>query len=82
MLFTLREQAQGNAVMATSNRLQYMSNADKLAIVRDLLDRGIMSLNDAREIFNLPPVDGGDERIIRGEYYNATEKVNGGNTNE
>ena len=82
MLFTLREQAQGNAVMATSNRLQYMSNADKLAIVRDLLDRGIMSLNDAREIFNLPPVEGGDERIIRGEYYNATEKVNGGNTNE
>lgn len=75
MLFTLREQSQGNLVMATSNRLQYMSNADKLAVSADLLDRGIMSINDVREIWNLPPVDGGDTRIIRGEYYDASEKL-------
>lgn len=80
MLFTFREQSQGNMVMATANRIQYMSNADKLNVSRDLLDRGILTLNDVREIWNLPPVDGGDERIIRGEYYNATEKV--GETNE
>lgn len=80
MLFTFREQSQGNMVMATANRIQYMANADKLNVSRDLLDRGILTLNDVREIWNLPPVDGGDERIIRGEYYNATEKV--GETNE
>ncbi len=76
MLFTLREQASGNRVMATSNRLQYMSNADKLNVTRDLLDRGIITQNQAMEIWNLPPVEGGDVRIIRGEYYNADEKVN------
>ena len=74
-LFTLREQAQGNFVMATSNRLQYMSNADKLNVSAQLLDRGMLSLNEAREIWNLPPIEGGDVRIIRGEYYNADQKV-------
>ena len=78
MLFTLREQSSGNYVMATANRLQYMSNRDKLDVSSQLLDRGIISINDAREIWNLPPVDGGDARIIRGEYYNADEKVDGG----
>ena len=79
MLFTLREQSQGNLVMATANRIQYMSNADKLNVSRDLLDRGILSLNDVREIWNLPPVDGGDTRIIRGEYYSTNERLEANN---
>jgi hypothetical protein len=77
MLFTLREQSV-NHVIVTSNRLQYMSNKDKLDVSNGLLDRGIMSINDVREIWNLPPVEGGDVRIIRGEYYNADEKVSDG----
>ena len=75
MLFTLREQSNGNMVTATANRLQYLSNQDKLNVSSQMLDRGIMSINDVRDIWNLPPVDGGDARIIRGEYYNADEKV-------
>lgn len=75
MLFTLREQSQGNRVTATSNRLQYLSNAEKLNVSSQLLDRGIMSINDVRDIWNLPPVEGGDVRIIRGEYWNADDKV-------
>lgn len=76
MLFTLREQSQGNRVMLTANRLQYMTNRDKLNVSSQMLDRGVMSINDIREIWNLPPVEGGDARIIRGEYWNAEEKVN------
>lgn len=82
MLFTLREQTEGNKVMATANRLQYMSNNEKLNVSAQLLDRGILSINDVREIWNLTPVEGGDERIIRGEYYNANDKVNGEETDE
>lgn len=82
MLFTLREQSEGNAVMATANRLQYMSNKDKLDVSAQLLDRGIMSINDVRDIWNLPPVVGGEARIIRGEYYTTDEKLNGGSNNE
>ena len=76
MLFTLREQSQGNRVMLTANRLQYMTNRDKLNVSSQMLDRGVMNINDIREIWNLPPVEGGDVRIIRGEYWNAEEKVN------
>lgn len=75
MFFTFREQTEGNRVMATANRLQYMTNADKLNVSSAMLDRGIMSINDVREIWQLPPVEGGDVRIVRGEYYNADEKV-------
>ena len=75
MLFTLRERQLGSGVMATANRLQYMSNRDKLDVSAEMLDRGIMSINDVRQIWNMPPVEGGDVRIIRGEYYNADEKV-------
>lgn len=76
MTYTLRERSEGNEIMLTSNRLQYLSNADKLNVSAQMLDRGIMSLNDVREIWNLPPVEGGDVRIIRGEYYNADDKIN------
>lgn len=75
MLFTFREQGSGNEVMLTANRLQYMTNKDKLDVSSQLLDRGIMSINDVREIWNLEPVEGGDVRIIRGEYYDADTKL-------
>ena len=61
--------------MLTANRLQYMSNNDKLNVSSQLLDRGIFSINDVREIWNLPPVENGDQRVIRGEYYSADEKL-------
>lgn len=77
MLFTDRENAHGSAVFFTSNRIQYMNNSDKLAVSRDLADRGVLSINEVREIWQLPPVVGGDIHILRGEYYNPQtgEKV-------
>lgn len=82
MLFTTREQSEGNMVMATSNRLQYLSNKEKLNVSAQMLDRGIISINDARQIWNLPPVEGGDARVIRGEYYTTDEKLGDENGNE
>ena len=80
MLFTLREQAQGNLVMLTANRLQYMTNKEKLEVSAQLADRGVLNRDEVREIWNLPPLpDGeGQEYIIRGEYWNATDKINNG----
>lgn len=77
-VFSERERASGSYIIATSNRLQYMSNQDKLNVSSQLLDRGVFSLNEVREIWNLGPVEGGDQRIIRGEYYAAEEKVSEG----
>jgi len=74
-IFTDNEQSRGSLLMATSNRLQYMTTQEKLNVSADLADRGILSFNEIREIWNLPPIEGGDVRVIRGEYYNANDKV-------
>lgn len=75
MLFTLRERSQGNLVMATANRLQYMSNADKLNVSASMADRGLMTRNEIREIWNLPPLPDpyGSQLPARGEYYNVND---------
>jgi len=77
MLFTLREQT-SNRVMLTANRLQYMTNKDKLEVSSQLADRGVLNRDEIREIWNLPPLPNGEGQayIIRGEYWNATDKIN------
>lgn len=76
MLFTFREQSAGCKVMATANRLQYMSNLDKLRVAAQMADRGLMTRNELREIFNLPPLDDdiGNTLPARGEYYNVGDE--------
>ena len=76
MLFTLREQSAGNIVMATANRLQYMSNSDKLRVSAQMADRGLMTRNEIREIWNLTPLPEpyGSQLPVRGEYYNINEE--------
>ena len=71
MLFTERERASGSFLMATANRLQYMSNADKLNVSAQMADRGIMNRDEIRAIWNLPPLPNGQGQAytIRGEYY-------------
>lgn len=75
LLFTLREQSGGNFVMATANRLQYMSNTDKLRVAQAMADRGLMTRNEIREIFSLAPLPDeiGNQLPVRGEYYNVGE---------
>jgi len=75
MLFTDRERsAYGNQVFFSSNRLQYMSNSDKLNAVTQLGDRGLATRNELREVLNLPPLPEpfGSQIPARGEYYDVT----------
>ena len=68
MTFTEKEVAHGNQIMWTANRLQYASNKTKLEMSTQLLDRGVLTINQVNEIWNLPPVKDGDKRYIRREY--------------
>lgn len=70
MLFSRREQAM-NEITLTTSRLDYTSMKVKNSIIMNQVDRGILSLNEAREMLQLPPVEGGDKRVIRGEYVNV-----------
>ena len=78
MLFSQRERELGSRVVATSNRLQYMSNKDKLEVSAQMADRGLMTRNEIRDIWNLPPLPEGigDSLPVRGEYYNLNEEEN------
>jgi HK97 family phage portal protein len=71
-VFTDREQGWGNEIMFESNRLQYASNQTKVLLVQTLMDRGLMSMNEAREIFNLAPIEDGDKRIISLNFVDAS----------
>lgn len=74
-LFSDRERAQGSLMMATSNRLQYMTTQEKLNVSSQMSDRGILNRDEVREIWNLPPLpDGqGQAYTIRGEYMMINE---------
>ena len=71
MLFTLREQSQGNQVTATANRIQYMTNKDKLEVTNGWADRGMATIDEMREVWGKPPLPDGKGKAIpiRGEYY-------------
>lgn len=71
MLYTPIEQTNGNLFMLTANRLQFMTNADKLSFTTQTADRGIVFIDELREVWNLPPLPNGlGQRIPRrGEYY-------------
>lgn len=83
-IFSERERANGSYLMANANRLQFMSISAKTSLAQLMLDRGVMSINEARALFNYGPVDGGEMRTIRGEYKDAgdVEELNGGTNND
>lgn len=62
--FTDRELGFGAYITYESNRIQYASISTKLNMVQ-LVDRGALTPNEWRKIFNLAPIDGGDEPIRR-----------------
>ena len=74
MFFSWRELALGNKVLVTANRLQYMSIAHKITLAQQMGDRGMITINEARELLNYPPLEDGDKAPIRGEYYFASDK--------
>ena len=78
MLFTFRERSEGSEIIATSNRIQYMSNGDKMKVTETFADRGLATVNEIREIWNLPPLppEIGEKIPARGEYYDIREGKN------
>ena len=63
-VFTERELGFGAFIEFTADRLQFASSRTKLSLVA-MVDRGAMTPNEWRAVFNLPPVDGGDVPIRR-----------------
>ena len=75
MIYTDLERSYDNHVYVASNRLQYMTVSEKVNMAQQLSDRGILTINEIRELFNYDPIPNGDVAVIRGEYYTVNEKV-------
>ena len=62
-LFNEREQAFGNMIIFESGRLQFSSNKTKVDLIAQLMPYGLLTINQALEILNLPGVKDGDKRL-------------------
>lgn len=95
ILFTEEELFKGEEIVLSANKLQYMSNKDKKTFSESMMDRGMLLIDEVRDIWNLPPLPNGLGQMytLRGEYYlidlngNIIKKANdtvkdGNNTDE
>ena len=62
-ILSVREQAFGNQIIFESGRLQFSSNATKINLISQLIPYGLLTINQALEILNLPQVKDGDKRL-------------------
>lgn len=81
MLFSLRERSNGNYVEVSSNRLSNMSLANKVAFATSMIDRGMLTIDEVRDMFGYEPMPDGKGNLtpIRGEYHyleNAETEAN------
>ena len=61
--FTQRAQAFGNSIIFESGRLQFISNSHKITLLKEIMPMGLLTVNQALEVLNLPSVPDGDRRI-------------------
>lgn len=73
-IFTEREKAHGNEILFLTDRLQYASLQSKTAMAKQLLPAGIITLNEARELFGYAGVEGGDKRQVSLNFVDADKQ--------
>lgn len=75
-VYTDKERSFGNHCYVNPSRLQYMTVSEKVNMAQQLGDRGALTIDEIRELFNYPPLPNGegDVAIIRGEYYAVSDK--------
>lgn len=62
-VFSEREKAFNNRIVFESSKLQYASNKSKTNVIKELLPLGVLTVNQALDLLNLPNVEDGDKRI-------------------
>jgi hypothetical protein len=75
MVYSERELNGENEILFTANRLQYMNISAKISMAQQLGDRGVLTIDEIRELFNYEPLPNGAGKYtpIRGEYKNVQE---------
>lgn len=73
-LLSERERGFGNKIIFTANRLQYATLQTRMTIGGGLYDRGIISINEFRELLYYEPIEDGDVRMISLNYVKADDQ--------
>ena len=73
-LLSERERGFGNKIIFTANRLQYATLQTRVSVGSQLFDRGILTINEYRELMYYEPLEGGDVRMVSLNYVKADEQ--------
>lgn len=75
-IFSEREQAFGNEIIFESGRLNFTNNKTKVSLIARLVPYGLLTINQALEILNLPAVPDGDRRLQALNMIDADQAMN------
>ena len=73
-LLTERERGHGNKIIFTTNRLQYATLQTRASIGSVLYDRGIITINEFRELLYYEPIEDGDVRMVSLNFVKADDQ--------
>lgn len=73
-LLTERERGFGNKIIFTSNRLQYATLQTRASLGSVLYDRGIITINEFRELLYYEPIEDGDVRMVSLNFVKADDQ--------
>ena len=75
-ILTERERGFGNRIAFTANRLQYATLQTRASLGSILYDRGIITINEFRELLYYEPIEDGDVRMVSVSYTHLTLPTN------
>jgi len=73
-LLSERERGFGNKIIFTANRLQYATLQTRVALGAQLFDRGIITINEYREMMYFEPIEDGDVRMVSLNYVKVDDQ--------
>ena len=73
-VLTERERGYGNKIIFTSNRLQYATLQTRSTVGSILYDRGIITINEFRELLYYEPIEDGDVRMVSLNFVKADDQ--------
>lgn len=72
-IFSEFQISNGNRIVFSAERLTFANNSTKASLINTLLPLGIMSINEARTILELPPVEDGDRHLVSLNYVDLSK---------
>lgn len=72
-IFTTTEIAHKNKIVFSAERLTFANNDTKAKIINTLLPLGIISINEARTILEMAPIEDGDKHLVSLNYVDLSK---------